>query len=316
MLPQTTFKLWGMRNRLDGKFLQFQIPARHSTASYFEAAAYEVNHMILEILGKDFNDYINMTEVTNLTDCLIDRHILNLSHQFSCSFDGPLEVIDYANSGQTNVRYNEIVHTKEFSRALVRNFRIFKKHKVKTMYHLTHESIQSLNTVDIFWKNKFLDLELVKERSKAFISTYIKEVPELRNMSAGGNVLLINPPFDFSEEDFSFWILKIFNKYEDLRQFDHYLVKQHRFAKSILPGEMSIGGRRFNNICSHIGRAVPIEVLLLGFPSWYLLSPPSSCMGATQNLLLAGPFREEDKKAYQLMLNRMKKSKSTRIIYA
>jgi hypothetical protein len=316
MLPQTAFKLWGLKEPLDANFLQFQIPARHSTANYFETAAYRVNCMILEILGKSFNNTVNMLDDTRLTDSLIDMHILNLSHQFACRFNGPLNVIDYANSGQTNVRYNEIVYSKEFSRALVRNYRISKKHQIKTMYHLTYEGDRIFNTVDIFWKNKFLDLGLVKQRSKAFISTYSKELPELRSLSAGGSVLLVNPPFDFSEDEFSFWVLELFNKYQDLTQFDNYLVKQHRFASNIFPKEMRIGGKRFCNISSSIGRAVPIEVFLLGFPSWHLLSPPSSCIGATQNVILAGPFREEERKAYQLMLYRMGKSNSIRTVYA
>jgi hypothetical protein len=315
ILPQSMMRFWGIHGVTNSEFFQVELPIRYKNDLLFAESYYKINKMLLNTIGIfEINKIkLNNPELVTKPNVLIDSHILNLSyHFFGYQQITSPSVVSYASDGLNSLLASDLKFGKDFLRGVVRSLRLRKKFHPRLIWHWDDfAKIQSKYILNFGWQHKFIESESIATNSRIFMQSYLREFPEISDFEFNKPVLIVYPQV---HKKLDFFVESIKALYASNIQFrsiiekcDQILVKQHKFCTSEYPDNVSIFSRRFRVAKSPITRALPIEILYLGFPNSSILSVPSSCI-FSNTLPIEKIIWNADKKdlriGYELMLKR------------
>lgn len=310
-------RIWGI-DLSPSYFFQEEYITKYPRDKEIKSSIYEMNklllshagHKVSEVYGKDelipFNQHLNY-----LIDCQainLLHHYKNLQHLVDYS------IVDYSSLGHRYVTFSDFIPFNHFLRAIKRSYIFSRKYEVSELWNwrMPWEK-NEIPFTSIFWKNSFLDQELLISKCTSFMLENFCRFPEFDGLDTDSNILLVCPHTEnnFQEffSDFNFLLdsdvkaLKIFQKA------DRILVKQHRISEFVYPVTFNLKGKKVIVINTTFSRILPSEILLLGLKNISLFSTISSIIFAAgdKNLITLGGMSKRDSKDYGFMLGRSKK---------
>ena len=316
LLPQTAIRFWGIPNSDLLNYHQVQIPIRSKNDEVFADWYYKLNAMILSMLNSNPTNFV---EINNLHESieqgdLVDCQILNISHHYpKFSAKNKFEIVDYSSLGNRSLLLTDLYFPMQATRSALRNFKFKRKFNPKIIWHWDDYALkQSSRLIKFGWENKFIETEKVKTRSIRFLQANKRLFPELSAFSNLENILVIAPEIGTEAEELKDQVrnlLKMSTQFSE--KFDYtcnILIKQHKACHIKYPIEINIAGKKCLVANSDMLRLLPIEILLFGFSSSYIVTAPSSSIFSnsfTSSILL--PVRDSNYiREYGLMIKRHK----------
>ena len=308
MLPQSTFKIWGITDQKIEHFYQFEYKASHRDWKLDSEFIYELNRLICEFHGiTSFKLVLRNTEI-DISNGLFDQQIFNRIHNFpGVSLTETRSVISYTSNSNNLANLSDLRFGIEGLRHLYRNFRFYRKIHPDTVYSIIYKWNNYMqNRRDLFWENKYIYSEILKLKAIEFINFYIDVFPEIHLMRQQNKTLIINPSINQTFDDLNDWIKK---HQEFFSQWDNSVIfiKPHRISHFIYPKKFKIKKNYFETISDSLTSILPIEIMIFAVDNVRVLSAASSIIALNENIILKTPLSSEEKKEYLLMIKQIKK---------
>jgi len=306
MLPQSTFKIWGIPDKQIESFNQFEYLNRHPNAKKITPAIYYLNQLICEIYGITNFNFIEKSRKKVVKDGLFDQQILNLKHHFNgLSIQGFVDIIDYSNLSHIYLGFSDARFGKEYFRALLRNYRLKKKYAPRNFYSLVYPWQENLiNPTNLFWQNKLLDYQEIRKTAKLFLDKNIKLFPEVEMVQKANKAFVICPKHDVSYDDFKFWANNNGAQLNEISK-ETIFIKQHRVSGELFPDKFSVKGMNFVTFNSPLMKILPLEILHLASSNVTIATSPSAVMAIGKQFFVIPPIDKKDKKDYGLLISRL-----------
>jgi len=279
-------RIWGISTVEIKSVFQLKLPIRNENDEIFEEYFYEMNRMILDVIGIQKITQINETDLIDLSPehSLVDCHVLNLIKYFpNLQLPTGIKILDYSSLGHRNLSRSDIRFPIEFSRAVIRNIRFNRKFSPKLIWHWDdYGKSQEKKSINFGWAHQFVDTELIKKIARKFLNQNLNLFPEINNVKQNDTVLIISPPSDYKARDISIQVellltsSNVINK--KFNEAQHIIIKQHRVSTEILPNSLQLGGRIAIVMNTPLSRVLPMEILSFGFENSFLISQPSSVL--------------------------------------
>jgi hypothetical protein len=316
MLPQTTFRLWGLPKHTLSNVILVKQPIRHPNDTFFQNAITTMNKMILSHVDYKISESLNAESKIDLSNSssIIDCNIINLIHHFP-QITLPIRpnILDYSSIGHRSLLYSDLRFTKEFMRGAIRNIRFSRRFNPSNIIHWDdYAKNRKTQLINFGWKNEFLDTDRIAAVSGSFLIEYKHKFPELQELDIHARTLLIAPHLLESYEQM------IENLQNQIRASAHFaeifydsknvIVKRHRLSMENFPKSGMLFGKRIIVANSAITRLLPIEILILGMPDTFFYSAPSSSAFSFKHdtFLEKSNLEKNDFSEYGLMLHRRK----------
>ena len=309
MLPQSTFKIWGITDRKIECFYQFEYKASHKDWKSDSEFIYELNRLICEFHGiTSFKLVLRNTEI-DISNGLFDQQIFNRLHNFpGISLTGTRSVISYTSNSNNLANLADLKFGVEGMRHLYRNFRFYRKIHPDMVYSIIYKWNKYMQErTDLFWENKYIYSEMLKLKAVDFINFYIDIFPEIHLMRQQKKTLIINPSINQTFDDLSDWIKK---RQEFFSEWNNSVIfiKPHRISHFIYPKKFKIKQNYFETISGSLTSILPIEIMIFAVDNVSVLSAASSIIALNENIILKTPLSSEEKKDYLLMIKQINKS--------
>ena len=316
MLPQTTFRLWGLPKYTLSNVILVKQPIRHPNDTFFKNAISTMNKMILNHVNYNISQVLDAESKIDLSDStsIIDCNIINLIHHFP-EIKLPIRpnILDYSSIGHRSLLYSDLRFAKEFMRGAIRNFRFSRRFNPSIIIHWDdYAKSRQTQLLNFGWKNEFLDTDRIAAESGSFLMDNKHKFPELQEMDIHAKTLLIAPhlldSYEQMIENLQNQIKVSANFAELFHNSTNIIVKRHRLSMENFPKFGILFGKRIVVANSAITRLLPIEVLILGMPDTYFYSAPSSAaFSFKHNIFLEeSNLEKNDSSEYGLMLHRKK----------
>ena len=314
LLPQTAMRVWGM-NLPSSFFFQVDYRIKFITDNEITQAIYEINKLLL------MHDNHNVSRVyKNYEDIpfspqhkiIIDCQVVNLIHYYlNLSKMKNLNIIDYSSLGHKYVTIRDLVNIKQFVRAVLRSFKFWKKHSIKTIWHWRMKwEVFGFPLTFLFWENKFLDNNSMQLKSLSFVKDKLHLFSEFEGLNHDSRVLLILPHtngnFPQLLSELCELLDKDLNALQVFNQSQRVIIKQHRVAQDNYPNEFKFRGKVIIVATNPLTKVLPVEVLLLGMRNISVFSTISSALFAAsdRNCWTLGKITYKDWRDYGFMLKK------------
>lgn len=310
LLPQTTFRLSGLKNQRPKLAFQLEYLPRTkneiSDNNYINSV-YGINKLMFKELEIQFCGIIEKKSKFEINQKhLVDMHLLNLFHHFqSGKITGRLNVVDYANLRHRILNLRDIEYFNEFARSIIRNTKLKLKYPIAIVHTLDFHRNSALN---LFWKNEFLNINEIDQFAKKFISNNLFRFPELKNISQTESILMICPHIDDNLGKLKNNINKKIGTNEAFREIfygsNHIIIKQHRAANFNYPDSFYINDKKVITLNSFYTRVLPVEMIIRNYKNLNLLTNVSSAMfsAGIGKVWSFGDISKNDSKDYGLLL--------------
>ena len=314
LLPQTAMRVWGM-NLPPSFFFQVDYRIKFKKDNEITQAIYEMNKLLL------MHDNHNVSRVyrndenipfSSQHKIILDCQVVNLIHYYSnLNKMKNLNIIDYSSLGHRYVAMRDLVNINQFVRAVLKSFKFWKKHSIKTIWHWRMKwEVSGFPLTFLFWENKFLDNDSMQLKSLSFVKNKLHLFPEFKGLSYDSQVLLIiphtNSNFPQLLSELCDLLDKDLNALQVFNQSQRVVVKQHRVAQDNYPNEFKFRGKVIIVATNPLTKVLPVEVLLLGMRNISVLSTISSALFAAsdRNCWALGKITHKDRKDYGFMLKK------------
>ena len=156
MLPQTSFRLWGVQNFSIENVFQVVQPMRHPNDILFHEALKQLTNLILKHSGAIVADEIQVNSHMTFSEGLtiVDGNYLHLSHHFpKIEKVKNLTVLDYSTLGHKSLLASDTQFPKEFvensnKKEIVSNLTIFHTYHMKYHHDRCSQRISCLDKVE------------------------------------------------------------------------------------------------------------------------------------------------------------------------
>ena len=318
LLPQSTFKVWGVQPNTFKILNIFEYPKREERVIQSAHSMQKVNELIAEFYSFKEVNFIKYDQEVEITNGTFDQQIINLKHHYpNLTIKGQVNLVDYSSLTFTILGVRDIRFGKEFLRAIKRSYDLSKKCKITKFYTLTYPWQEKLtNPTNFFWKAQQLDYESIRKISKLFIQKNIHLFPEVQILNEVKQPVIICPPFDQTYSEFQTWVesnsskLAIYSK-------NPLFIKHHRMHIDRFPNNFGIEDFDFITMNSALTSALPLETLVLADNRILVITGPSSVMAIMENILLTKNnlgfhdfFKTKDCRDYGLLIKRMLETKN------
>lgn len=312
ILPQTTFKIWGLPDHEPRIFNQFEYLDRAPNDSKLIQPIYEINELIALEYGVQTVKHISKNQNIRFESTIFDQQIFNLRHLYpNFTTTGSIEILDYANNTYWLIGLKDMRFGKDFLRAVKRCYLLRKQcepDKIKSLYTLAYPwQIESIKPFNILWDTKLLEYERIKTSSMSFIKRNLDSFPELKFLEESKSKLIICPRTYSSLDEFREWVKVNEYKIKKINS-SPVFIKQHRAALEYYPDEFSVLGIKFVTFNSPLSRVLPLEIILMSNPEINVITAPSSIMAKLDKVLVLKPD-SLDMKFYGLLFKRMEETK-------
>jgi hypothetical protein len=316
LLPQTTFKFWGIPGAEQISYSQARLPVRLRTDRTFEGYYYRLNKMIVSIFNQKIVGPRIFKKISSedLASSYIDSHILNLFHHYR--YQGSEfrpNIVEYNVSGYTSLVTSDIRFPIEYSRGIKRNLTLKSKFNPNLIWAYDNYAKEKNHFIKFGWDLKFIDKHLIASRSNIFIQKYLKEFRELANFNQIKPLLIICPKVDSTVDVIISSIEKALLSSENFSKFfkycDQIIIKPHRLCLAKYPKSKIIFGKNFVFTRDPLLRVLPVEILRDGFENAFLLSTPSSAVFSgfsSKNSAIMLEDKVNYYEGYQLLMKRYK----------
>jgi hypothetical protein len=315
MLPQSTFKIWGIEDTISDNFFQFEYKASHKNWKIQSESIYKLNKLICEFHGIRNFKYISQKDKQVISNGLFDEQILNRIHNFpNVSCIGSINIINYTSNTSKLTSLSDLQYGIEGLRHLYRNYRFYKKVYPDKVYSIIYKWNKYMEKrADLFWENRYINHELLKKRSREFVDFHINIFPEIAYMRRQIKTLIINPRIDQSIEDFTRWVK---NNQSFLSEWNETIIfiKHHRISHFTYPQNFKIRQNHFKAIPFDLLSILPIEIIIFAVDNLTVLSTASSILALGKNIVLKMPLSEIEKKDYLLMIKQLNRKSELQII--
>ena len=314
MLPQTSFRLWGIQNISIKNVFQVVQPMRHPNDLLFHESLKQLTKVILEHSSLIIADEIQVDSKMTFSEGLIivDGNYLHLSHHFpKIEKVKNLTVLDYSTLGHKSLLASDTQFPKEFARSVLRNVKFSRKYHPKAVIHWDdYAKNRKSQLINFGWDHQFIDTSRIREKSQSFLNTNSDLFPELQNLDIDSGIILISPhvseTFDDVMDKFKYQLRNDLVLESTFKSTESILIKQHRMSEKIFPKHGDILGTPVLVAHSQYLRLLPIEILILGTKSTFLYTSPSSAAFAfNQSMFLEmQDLEKNDLSEYGLMMKR------------
>lgn len=315
LLPQTVLRLWGVESAHKMRYFQAHLPKRYKNDELFELSYYELNQMLLSIMStkNPIRVDLDKSNIVNEKSVLTDSHILNLSYHYQGLNEvyNP-SILSYASDGYNSLVLSDLRFPVPFLRGVIRSKRLYNKFKPKLIYHWDDYAAKKVNqSINLGWEQKFVNSHKILENSKLFIEKFLKEFEEIQDYDPASETIIIYPPVHSTLDSIISLLDRQFTLNKELKHLffrtDQILVKQHKFCTGVLPKKFIYCMKEIRVANSPRMRALPVEIILLGFQRVTYITVPSSSIFINYHnfkTILWGP--KKLKLGYELMLKRHK----------
>ena len=309
MLPQSTFKIWGITDRKIESFYQFEYKASHKNWKSDSESIYELNRLICEFHGIANFKFVLRNDEIDISNGLFDQQIFNRIHNFpGLSLTETRSVISYTSNSNNLANLSDLRFGVEGLRHLYRNFKFYRKIHPDMVYSIIYKWNKYMqDRTNLFWENNYIYSEILKLKAIEFINFYIDVFPEIHLMRQQNKTLIINPSINQSFDDLSDWIKKhqdFFSEWGNSIIF----IKPHRISHFIYPKKFKIKQNYFETISNSLTSILPIEIMIFAVDNVSVLSAASSIIALNENIILKTPLSLEEKKDYLLMIKQINRS--------
>jgi hypothetical protein len=308
MLPQTTYKIWGINDVTFKAFYQFEYVALYKGWENDSESIYKLNQMICEFNNIEEIKFISRDSEVIINQGIYDEQVFNRIHNFpGLKIEGDRIVISYTLDTHNLTNHSDLEYGLEGLRNIYRNYKFFRKNKLDIVYSVIFPWNEYMETrKKLFWKNHYIYSHDLRQKSIHFIEANLRFFPEIIQMKKQHKTLLINPTINMKLEDFIFFV----EKHQSF--FTHWTntciyIKHHRASDLKFPQEFKVGKNQFYTILSELTFFLPTEIIYYSINNIKLLTTASSLLALNQNIVAQKPLRTEDKKNYNLMLNQLEK---------
>jgi hypothetical protein len=308
MLPQTTYKIWGIKNVTFKAFYQFEYISRHKGWENDSESIYKLNQMICSFNGINEIKFISTKSKIKIDQGVYDEQIFNRIHNFpGLKIEGDRIAISYTLDTHNLTNYSDLKYGLEGLRNIYRNYRFFRKNRLDSVYSVIFPWNKYMETREkLFWKNNYIYSHDLKQKSIHFIEANLRYFPEIIQMKKQHKTLLINPTINMKLEDFIFFVEKhpsFFTHWTNTCIF----IKHHRTSDSKFPQEFKVGKNHFYTILSELTFLLPTEIIYYSIDNIKVLTTTSSLVALNRNIVAQKPLRTVDEKNYNLMLKQLEK---------
>ena len=321
VLPQTTFKFWGIPNASQINFFQVNLPIRYGNDSLFAKSYYEINKKILEALGIHKlakKESIDPKFVSN-PQVLTDRQILNLSHHyFGAEKITKPSIVSYASDGYSSLLISDIKYLKHFSRGIIRSKRQNKIFSPRAIWHWDdYAKSRQKELLNLGWVHEFINSDLISFHAKKFLENSFDYLDEISDFNLSMPTVIIYPPVNSSTDQVRFLLEDLIRTNEEFRESygesNQILIKQHKVCVSEHPAKFIFNSKEIRVAKSIKLRVLPVEILIFGFKKVTYVAPPTSTVFASslrfEKILWGNKMKipspgYSGKLGYELMLKR------------
>lgn len=308
MLPQSTYKVWGVENISIKKFYQFEYIARYKDWEKDTESVYQLNEMICNFSNIKKIRLITRQATLTVSQGIYDEQVFNRIHNFpNLQIKGKRIVLSYTLGTDNLVNLTDLKYGLEGIRHIYRNFRYHRKNKIDIVYSVIHPWNKYMeNRSQLFWKNSFIHSNDLKQKSFDFINSNLKKFPEIAQMRKQNKTLIINPNVGMKFEEFVIFVQEhqtFFVNWTNTLIF----IKHHRASDIKFPLEFKVGKNSFFTIISKLTSLVPTELIYYSIENIKILTAPSSLLALNRNIILQHPLTSVDKKNYKLLLSHLNK---------
>lgn len=308
MLPQTTFKIWGIDDIPITTMYQFEYIGKYPNWINHREYIYNLNQLISEFnLINNFKQILTNSEI-EIKDAFIDEQIFNRAHNFpNIKFIGERKVISYTSNTNNLTSWLDLKFGIEGARHIFRNYKFSKKVRPKEVYSIIFDWNKHMTkSPNLFWTNKFISAEKLKLKSRQFIQTNIKLFPEVLIMRDQHQTLLINPHVEMTLDQFKLWV-KSKKYFFSTWQNSTIFIKHHRISSHIYPQEFRVDNLKFYTIPVSLTYFLPIEILIYSVINTKVITTASSLVALNQNVIIKLPISLIEKKDYMLMIKQIER---------
>jgi hypothetical protein len=308
MLPQATYKIWGIKDTTFKAFYQFEYVARYKGWENDSESIYKLNQMICKFINIKETRFISRDSKVIVNQGIFDEQVFNRIHNFpGLKIEGDRIAISYTLDTHNLTNYTDLKYGLEGLRHIYRSYKSFQKNRLDSVYSVIFPWNKYMDTRQkLFWKNHYIYSYDLKQKSIQFIEANLRYFPEIIQMKKQHKTLLINPDINMEFEDFTFFVEKhqsFFTGWANTCIF----IKHHRASDFKFPQEFKVGKNQFCTILSELTFLLPTEIIYYSINKIKVLTTASSLMALNQNIVAQKPLRTEDKKNYNLMLKQLEK---------
>lgn len=317
LLPQTAFRIWGIYLP-PTNFYQAEYIAKFSRDTEITESIYQLNSLILGHVGHNVAKFLSRDENlhTDSSELIVDCQVLNLKHHYrNIPWKRKIIIVDYSNLGHRNVNITDWFPINHFFRSLIKVLKFNRKQKIAELWNMRMDwERNSTAFSELFWKNKYLDLERIKELSQSFLRMNANRFPDIAKLNLDGRILLICPHTDQDLAgllvDIKNLLQKSFSASEIFYSVDEIYVKQHRISQVQLPDKINFLSREIKVINDPLTRILPTEIFTLGLENCFLFSTISSILFSADSSRTwsLGSISKKDLKDYGFMLGRARRA--------
>ena len=309
MLPQTTYKIWGINDIEFKEFYQFEYVSRYKGWESHAEPIYKLNQMICNFSGINETRFISTKSKIRINQAVYDQQIFNRIINFpGLETEGEKSLISYTSNTYNLTNYSDLRYGLSGLRNIYRNYKFDRKNKIDGVYSVLFPwNEYMVKRKRLFWENHYIFSSDLKRKSVDFIEANKKHFPEIIQMKKQDKTLLINPHVNLSMENFKLFVERhqsFFNLWMDTCIF----VKHHRTTEIKFPQEFKVGKNRFYTISSDLTFLLPTEVIYYAIDHIKVLTAGSGLLALNQNIILELPFTTVQEKDYKLLLKQLGKS--------
>ena len=308
MLPQTTYKVWGINHINFETFYQFEYIARHKGWETDSESIYKLNQIICNFSNIKETKFVSRDSKITIKQGIYDEQIFNRIHNFpGLKIEGDRIAISYTLTTRNLTNHSDLRYGLEGLRNIYRNYQLFKKNRLDSVYSVIFPWNKYMETrKNLFWENKFIYSENLKQKSIQFIEANLRYFPEIIQMKKQNKTLLITPTVNMKLEEFIFFV----EKHQSF--FTHWtntyiFIKHHRASDFKFPQEFKVGNNRFHTIVSELTFLLPTEIIYYSIANIKVLTTASALLALNHNIISQKSLKIEDKKNYKLMLKQLEK---------
>lgn len=309
MLPQTTYKIWGIKDVKFREFYQFEYFSRYKEWESHADPIYRLNQMICNFNGIDEIRFVSTKSKIKIDQGVYDEQIFNRIINFpGFETEGEKKIISYTSNTYNLTSYSDLRYGLPGLRSIYRNYKFYKKNKINGVYSVLFPWNEYMaKRKRLFWENHYIFSSDLKQKSIDFIEANKEHFPEITQMKKQNKSLLINPQVNLSLENFKLFVenhQSFFNLWIDTCIY----VKHHRTTEIKFPQEFKVGKNRFYTITSELTFLLPTEVIYHAIEQVKVLTTVSSLIALNQNVILEGLLTTNQEKDYKLLLKQIGKS--------